>query len=412
VTAEHLLGKVKFVETKSAGADDKNAESQWGRWAWGDPVDGLQIGVMPGSSLGRYTADTRGPRNVRMRLALRNRSDRPIRVNLAPDDGCLSVVATTQDGRAVETRLVSMPNSVEGAEAVTIEPGREIRLGPEGLVDDETRLYLNVEPGQYRVRIAYAADRAKLWRGGIKTPEVTVTIPHRRTVSGEFVSSATLDTVDVLRNRLVSRLVGVPGDGRVLRGPVLIGYTSLCPIDPLPARQLERQGWSVVVWPLGYVAPAPGKRVRIPSGFVDVAFERPPGAPLLWDEGTEEFHPLTNEASLRVAARPPAPIGPLRDAAAELRIGIRATGFRLRVFGVDSSLPAGRAKTLLESFDSPVGVRTVRAADADRFRRSDGSYVFVLAAERLTETKPEDVLDASTWGRLESVDVELEGMHP
>jgi len=241
---------------------------------------------------------------------------------------------------------------------------------------------------------------------------VTVTIPHRRTVSGEFVSSATLDTVDVLRNRLVSRLVGVPGDGRVLRGPVLIGYTSLCPIDPLPARQLERQGWSVVVWPLGYVAPAPGKRVRIPSGFVDVAFERPPGAPLLWDEGTEEFHPLTNEASLRVAARPPAPIGPLRDAAAELRIGIRATGFRLRVFGVDSSLPAGRAKTLLESFDSPVGVRTVRAADADRFRRSDGSYVFVLAAERLTETKPEDVLDASTWGRLESVDVELEGMHP
>jgi len=229
-----------------------------------------------------------------------------------------------------------------------------------------------------------------------------------RSGKGEFSAAIAPGTVDALRNQLVSGMLTVPGRTRADRRPVLIGYTRHCPIDPLAGRRLRRQGWSVVIWPVKYARSRAGAAVRIPAGFVDVQFRRVAGRAPMWNRRGRMFSPVMRNAGMQVAARAPDVVGLLAKAVATIEIDLRAPGFRLSVFGRS---PGKTDPAPIDSFDSPMGRKTVTVTGANRFRGADGSYRFLIHVEKLSATPgAARVARSTTVGVVYSVTVELEGI--
>jgi len=233
---------------------------------------------------------------------------------------------------------------------------------------------------------------------------------------GEYTASLLLSAEDRLRMSLIANLTTPPGMGRrVSRRLVLVGYMDRSPLDPLSGRALARQGWCMVVWPIELKPPAPGSKVSVPAGFVNVSFKATTD---LWDPVNERFKPLKRDKEMMVSARTPEAVRELDDARAEILIRIRAPEHRLTVEGMPGGDRTAEGK-VLDSFNKPDGLRKVTVHDANRFRSESGEYVFRLKVERTGEG------GSSAGGRnaggayameegyatwtFQSVDVSLEG---
>jgi len=225
--------------------------------------------------------------------------------------------------------------------------------------------------------------------------------PQDTWAKGDFAGS--LVTKDRRRNDLVRQLAA--RGANVGRGPVLIGYSPLSIVDPLPGRRLVRQGWSVVVWPLEIVAPEPGSEVAIPSGLVDLDFGHV--GMTTWNRQMEQFITAMYPSELLLLARPPRPIGGLKNVSATIRVALDAVNYRLIVSGVklgSDGRPASREQ--LDAFANPTGRIELQVPNADRFAHEDGRFVFSLKVEVLDKKLPPT--ERGSW-KFESVDVALKG---
>jgi len=240
-------------------------------------------------------------------------------------------------------------------------------------------------------------------------------VPERgRTVQGDFTGALVRSSSDALRNRLVSSLVPAPTVGKpVSRQCTLIGYMPAVPLDVLDGLPIERQGWSVVAWPLTLTPPAPGSDVIVPAGFVDLEF---PGS-LIWDMMNRRFNPSFSRMDMAVAACPLAKLS-LEAVTAKLTLRLSAIGYRLKVGGIVPSADVAGGdsdivgvdrlgqRELIRRVDNANGVVEINIGKAERFRDARGRYLLYLHVERLNE--PTSVEDMVRW-QLESVDVSLEG---
>ncbi len=229
-------------------------------------------------------------------------------------------------------------------------------------------------------------------------------------VQGLFIATDSLDRDEKLQNELVSHLLATPRPlSTIGREPVLIGYARPCPIDPLPGHDLEAQGWTIVTWPVRIVPPAAGTPVRIPGAFVHQEYvgRGPISQRLVWSEGAEEFTPVRGEMETDLWVRPMGPPMRVGEATVRLHLTAVAGAFTLQVLGVSGGADGEGQRVELASIERPVEAQTVTIPDAERFRRDDGTFVFVLRfapVDRGDRIRPED------WGRLHSVDAELEGI--
>ena len=325
--------------------------------------------------------------------------------SVAETDGIISRLSFDESGLA---GTLNNQLGFDIAGAVICVNRRTYRLGD---ISADGNTAVKVTRDDYLGRLEFFEERREAPRQRGRPVGTAGRPSRRRWATGEFSARLAPGPVDALRNQLVSRMLSIPGfNTRVGRGPVLIGYTERCPIDPLPGRKLQRQGWSVVTWPLRYVSPRPGTRMRIPSGFVNVEFSRVPGIAPLWSRQAEAFHFLMRDAGVMVSARPPGAVGRLARASAELEVDLRTPGFRLSVLGLGAGERAGEGGTLLQSFDNPAGRKIVPVADANRFRAEDGSYRFLIRIEKLVRGQGAGRAGPSARGEIQSVDVGLEGI--
>jgi hypothetical protein len=223
----------------------------------------------------------------------------------------------------------------------------------------------------------------------------------------EFTVSLIHQQLDTLRNALVRELLNRPARARqVSRKPVLIGYISTSLLDPLPGRNLQRQGWSVVAWPLQLGPPPPGTKVNIPGGFVD---RNDDPNTTVFDPIKAEFNDHNLDSEFVVRARPPEGIAEMRDLAARLRIGIQAQRYHLTISGVRERRDGTRAHVEVKKIRSPTGLLPpVTVPDVNRFKSErDGYFVFSLKVERADQTY--DPAGRPKWKFL-SIDVALEGV--
>ena len=222
-------------------------------------------------------------------------------------------------------------------------------------------------------------------------------------IIGEFTSSA---VPDPLRNELLAQLINKPGIHGTTQTPVLIGHTSANVIDPVEHRELEYQGWSVVVWTLPLTIPPSGTKVFIPSGFMDVNFRG-----ITWDSQHNRFVETMRPIKMLVFARPPEPIDRIEDPTVTLHIEIRASDYRLVVRGAKLDSKGGTTSTTdIRSFENPTGRLKLTVPDAERFLDDNGRFVFVLDVQRLKKLERGKALSAGkgTW-KFTSVEVDLKG---
>jgi hypothetical protein len=176
-------------------------------WPWGKAVGGLQIALC----LSRHTATlpaggsvrrvVRKGRRVTERIppqvyllsaaALRNVSDRPVTVNLYPEDRFLSIRAADKGGQTVEPDLYRWLERADlaafGPQYLRrIGPGELLFIGPNGPAPHGLGLRLPLKPGTWSVQAAYAAKRKGAdpapWVGRIESRPVQVHVkpPKRR----------------------------------------------------------------------------------------------------------------------------------------------------------------------------------------------------------------------------------------
>ena len=278
----------------------------------------------------------------------------------------------------------------------------------------------------------------RLGRLGAGIPTAVAVGQNDRLGEGEFTSAAFRSPLDNIRNRLMRQLthsaqagqgaaVGQArsplGGGRLRRvdgRAVLIGYSHLAPLDCLAGRRVPGQGWSVIVWPLEFAAPAPGSKVSIPNGFLLKTFEPNPA---VLDAGTHRFHGQEVDfgTELIVRIRLPEALGTLDGAAARLAVNMQARGFQLTVCGLTESSDGRRQRTVIGTIDQPSGqVPAVTVERSERFLSPrDGCYVFSLnihkphAENRATPAIISQRVDQPQAGpkwRLSRVDVTMEGV--
>jgi len=166
------------------------------QWPWGEAQDGLQMALVP--SRRTLTAGRRrggGPSVfIQCTVAVRNVSDKPLAVNLYPEDRSLSLTATDAEGNVQTADLYGWLARADlrafGPWALhEIAPGRMLFVGPSGAPTFGLGVNLPLRPGAWRLQAGYASKRdAKsagglaAWTGAItsKAVEVRVIEGHRR----------------------------------------------------------------------------------------------------------------------------------------------------------------------------------------------------------------------------------------
>lgn len=295
-------------------------------------------------------------------------------------------------------RLGDIP---EGSRSVSV--GRGDRMSPVQFTDLRARLNSLLLASAPRPAAPGATRPRRAPPARTPPPEATALVQRAvlRTARGEFTSAWARTPADAHRNRLLGYLISAPRHQRkVDDGPVLIAYGSGSMLDSPVGRPLERQGWSVVVWPLEFQSPPRGTAVSIPSGLLRLRFPR---------KGATVYDPITRYNAIRtnsgllVHAHPPSAIGLLRDAKAVLTITVRAKGFRMTIYGMP---PGGAEQEKLGSFDRPLGIMTVEAPRAERFRDASGAYAFWIYFEQL-DPQADERGAGDTFG---GVEVDLEGI--
>ncbi|MCD4826116.1 MAG: hypothetical protein K8S55_16110 [Phycisphaerae bacterium] len=216
---------------------------------------------------------------------------------------------------------------------------------------------------------------------------------------------------DTRRNDLMRQLVSRPSMmDTVANRWLLIGYTPISVIAPLQGRELVRQGWSVIAWPVELVAPKPGTKVQIPAGFVDMEIKS-----TLWNVAKQEFIDSSYPNKLLILVRPPWPGGRLSAATAKLSVQLQAGGFKMVVSGVKlaekDGNKKGRSKIAsrmeMKTVENPAGRYEITIPRVERFRGADGRCAILLEVKRLAPATGGDAT-VMTW-KIESMNVSLKG---
>lgn len=224
---------------------------------------------------------------------------------------------------------------------------------------------------------------------------------------GEFSSAIVPDKRQIA---LVRHLIAQPGFQAESNngGARLIGYTTAAGVDPLSGRDCQRQGWSIINWPIAPTTPASGRRVFIPAGWVEMNYRA-----MNWDARHHCFIEVTRDAKVAFTAGAPRSVR-LKNVTAEVVIDVRAGDYRLNLLGV---LPGKEQKTVsLGTFDRPNGVVRLSVPDADRFLDDQGRVSLQLDAVRATMdlpnlggVKPVSAGVAGAPWQIQRVDVSLKG---
>lgn len=230
---------------------------------------------------------------------------------------------------------------------------------------------------------------------------------------GEFTGSG---EIKPRRNELVQAMISRqstgkkgrngPGRRRAIRSwPLLIGYTPYSPLDPLPGRKLERDGWCVLTWPIRTVAPPSGTKVTIPAGLVRVE-----QLGSLRDVTTGGYQQTRYGGSLEMKVAPPESIRALRDVTATISVGISATNFQLIVSGGQlNNHGVVVPLTVVRTIDNPSGLYKVTIPKADRFTAGNGQLLFHIRIKRLDEGNTSDLMARTMKAKVHSVQIALKG---
>jgi len=179
------------------------------KWSWGPAVGGLQIALMPQQTsvqlrqIRRLVRDKSGrmkpqfqgqSAQVRLVVALRNTSKKPISVSFYPGDRFLSITAKGPGGKTVKpdlyASLARMRLAPFGPKNVTtIEPGKLLFISPMGAADYGMSVNLDVAAGKWKLTASYTASRKgiggkqKLWTGKTSSTPVRIEVrPARRVI--------------------------------------------------------------------------------------------------------------------------------------------------------------------------------------------------------------------------------------
>lgn len=182
-------------------ADDKRvaevvAAADVEKWPWGEAKDGLQIALVPTRTTVFAGVDRRTRKTsafVQCCLAARNRTDKPIAINLYAEDRHMSVTADNGKGTSVAADLYRWLTGADlrafGDWAVTTVPPKSILfIGPSGPAENGLGITLPLGPGKWSLRAAYAGKReatsakdVPVWQGAIESKPVFIDVvePHR-----------------------------------------------------------------------------------------------------------------------------------------------------------------------------------------------------------------------------------------
>ena len=147
---------------------------------WGKPVKGLQISVtLPVEDSGDHST------SHSLVVAVRNASNRPIRLNMHAPDKFLSVRATGPDGKAITVNWTFRPPSERGAfkkaDTQTVQPGQIMFLGPWGPQVVGASCWFPRQSGAWRLQVVYRSERRaegmNLWTGRAESKPVAITVP-------------------------------------------------------------------------------------------------------------------------------------------------------------------------------------------------------------------------------------------
>ncbi len=228
---------------------------------------------------------------------------------------------------------------------------------------------------------------------------------------GEFTPSLTHTAEDRRRNRLLGRLVSVPGQRlRIEKRPIAIGYVQHSPLMPISDRQMTRQGWCVIAWPLEIEPPRPGTSVLIPSGFTNTTFDSA-GTQVYNRVNASFLSDVRYSGTLIVRSRVPQGMDPLERPEVTLDVDMRAMNFRLSVYGIPAGQKDHKGRlVLLEERDNLMGTATIGVPEPERFRQPDGTYRFVLQVDPTGQSSAKGLTGAVVpkWS-FRQVDVTLRG---
>lgn len=224
------------------------------------------------------------------------------------------------------------------------------------------------------------ARASKKQSSGAKEPSPPPADPR---VEGEFSSAIVPDKRQTM---LVRRLIPPPDfHTEFADGTRLIGYTTTTGVDLFSGRDLQRQGWSILYWPMTFDTPQTGQIVRIPGGWVNLTYHRVSN----WDYRHQRFIETTRDGKINFSAAPPAGIR-LQNITARVDIDIRAIDYRMELFGILPAPPGGRKEpVLLGTVDRPNGLATLSVPDADRFLDEMGRIRMKLEVKRATLELPD-----------------------
>jgi hypothetical protein len=165
------------------------------KWAWGKPVDGLQIALVPDRSTFQMPLTGR-PRVagvfVAGVVALRNTSDKPITVNLYAGDRYLSIAAVGGGAEAIDVDLYSWLaaarlRAFSVASTASVDPGKVRFISSNGASDYGMTFRLNAGPGKWKLRTAYNSIRdakplvnLSLWKGKIESADVEIEVEQAK----------------------------------------------------------------------------------------------------------------------------------------------------------------------------------------------------------------------------------------
>lgn len=174
------------------------------KWAWGKAADGLQAVLITSRRTARlqksYVREPGGPRLAVLRIsariefviALRNTSDKAIRISLFPGDQCLKLQAAGPGGAAVSGDLYKEFRGKDyGAFGLAftreIAPGKVMFLDAAGEARRTTIRRLKLTPGKWTFGVSFTATRKSvapggeaLWTGKVKSAPVQIEVQDLR----------------------------------------------------------------------------------------------------------------------------------------------------------------------------------------------------------------------------------------
>lgn len=210
----------------------------------------------------------------------------------------------------------------------------------------------------------------------------------------EFGTTLVRGQSDTIRTELINAILSRPEgfQQQVAANPIVLGYANGNPIATISRKKADQQGWCLVTWPLRIVPPDVGATVMVPAGFTDVRYSRGGYQRDSWAN--------SGNASTDLFVSLPPQIKALDQARGSIEMRIKGANYVLTLFGMQNGQPVE-----IMSKANPNGQQRIDIPDVNRFRGSDGKYVFRISLKAVSESP-----DAGTSDfKVESIAVSLEG---